>query len=107
MAIEISEKLKIPGFEFIKCESFNDIDLNEKNLTILDVVEGIDKPILIKDIDKLRINKSVTAHDFDLAFNLKLMKAMGKIEDVKIIGIPQKGGKAEIFKEIKLLFQRI
>ena len=44
---EILNELKIPNFEFIKCESFTDI-LNykdEKEIIIIDTVKNIKKPI--------------------------------------------------------------
>lgn len=100
LAIEIAKELKIPDVKFVICDSFSDIlNYNKKEITILDIIENIDKVIIFKDIEKLKINK-FTAHDFDLAFNLKLMKKMGKINNITIIGIPQKGDKEKIKKEI-------
>lgn len=80
--------LKIEGVEFIDCKSASDLfNANEKNPVILDVVEGIKKPMLIS-IDQLQEVKSVTAHDMDLSFQLKLYKELGTIKDATIIGIP-------------------
>ena len=102
LAIEIAKDLQIPGYEFKICSSINDL-LNFKGseLIILDVIENIKKTALIKNIVEIKLNKSVTAHDFDLAFNLKLMKSLGKINKIKIIGIPQKGNKEEIKNGIR------
>ena len=75
-------------FDFIFAESPNEI-LNAKNeLIILDVVKGINEVKLLENIDDLILANSVTCHDLDLGFYLKLMKQTGQITKVKIIGIP-------------------
>lgn len=102
LAIKISEELSIPGVEFIKCESFSSLlNFKGEELIILDVVENLKKTALIKDIDRINLNKSLTTHDFDLGFNLKLMKILGKIKRFKVIGIPQKGDKEKIKRDIE------
>lgn len=101
LAIELAKEIKIPGVKFVICDSFSDIlDYDKKKVIILDVIKNINKVIIIKDIKKIKFNNSLTAHDFDLAFNLKLMKKLGKIEDITIIGIPQRGDKEKIKKNI-------
>jgi|SRR3989344_3519 len=70
--------------EFDPTENFPE----EENLVILDSIINIDKIEIIKDIDKIQSNSSYSLHDFDLAFNLKLLKKLNKINDVTIIGVP-------------------
>ena len=73
LAIEISKELNIPNTEFVQCESFNEIlNYEGDELIILDVIEGIKKTVLIKDLNQIQKTNSLTAHDFDLGFNLKL-----------------------------------
>lgn len=78
--------------EIVKCISPDEI-LNYigKDFFILDVVKGIKEVVLIEDIDRLNTGKLVSLHDFDLGFFLKLMKETGRLERIKIIGVPQKG----------------
>jgi Ni,Fe-hydrogenase maturation factor len=102
LAKEIADEISIPDVEFIKSDSLNDVICNKDcNVFILDVVRNSNKVIMINDIDQLKEHKLVSLHDFDLAFFLKLMKGLGNIHEVKIIGIPQKGDKNEIIYEIK------
>jgi Ni,Fe-hydrogenase maturation factor len=61
--------------------------------------------MLITDLDKLRTNKSISAHDLDLGFYLKLYKEMKKINHVKIIGIPQQGDKEELKEQVTKLLK--
>ena len=84
LAKEITDEIK--EFEIIKCNTPDNLINHENldNIIIIDVVRGIDKAILITDIDKLRTNKSISAHDLDLGFYHKLYKEMKKINNVKI-----------------------
>lgn len=88
---------------------FKDTDPNENledeiehgKLFILDVVEGINKIKIIKDIEQLKQDKIYSMHDFDLALNLKLLKKVGKLKEIEIIGLPMKMDEGEAVKEIK------
>jgi len=101
LAKEIADEIKVKDVSFVKCDSLNNIiECKDKDIFILDVVEDINKVIQIKDINQLKENKLFSLHDFDLGFFLKLMKTMGKIKNINIIGIPQKGKKEAIKKEI-------
>lgn len=100
LAKEIADEIKIEGIEFIKCNSPEELFLEEDQINILDVVEGISEVILIEDINQLRENNLLSLHDFDLGFFLKLMKGAKQIKKVKIIGIPVRGDKEEIKKGV-------
>lgn len=100
LAKQIADKLKIEGFEFIKCDS-PDILLDKKDILIMDVVKGIKKPIVIEDINQLKEKRLCSLHDFDLGFFLQLLNEIGKLGKIKIIGIPQEGNEEEIIEKIK------
>ncbi|MBN1162591.1 hypothetical protein JXA34_02495 [Patescibacteria group bacterium] len=63
---------------------------NKESLIILDVVKGISKVTLLdeKDISKLKLSPRTFVHDFDLNFQLKYLKKLGKLSKIYIIGIP-------------------
>lgn len=88
VAKELAKLIKNQKFEFIFAESPNEILNAEGELIILDVVKGIKEVKLLENIDDLVLENSVTCHDLDLGFYLKLMKETGKITQVKIIGLP-------------------
>jgi Ni,Fe-hydrogenase maturation factor len=93
IALEIASKIEGENIEFIKINPNQDLPfINEKQVIILDTVEGIKDVTLIsdKDLDKLILSKSLTVHDFDLGFQLKYLKKLGKIGEIIIIGIPMK-----------------
>lgn len=63
----------------------------ERDLIILDVVKGLSEVTLLDYSDLVTIEKSpISPHDYDLLLHLLLLKKMKKINNVKIIGIPQK-----------------
>ncbi len=88
VAKELSEMIETKKFEFVIAESPNEILNANDELIILDVVKGLKSVKLIEKIDDLVLANSITCHDLDLGFYLKLMQSTGKINQIKIIGLP-------------------
>ncbi|MEM3373713.1 MAG: hypothetical protein QXE31_00685 [Candidatus Woesearchaeota archaeon] len=83
-------KKEFPKIEFIEFEPTEGIEtLKEKNLIIIDTIQGINDVVLFKEIEKIKTESIVSLHDFDLGYNLKLLKKFGLIENVFIIGVPE------------------
>ena len=104
MAVDIAACLG--GVEIVKCTSPDDLlpDLLDEavsQITILDVVKGIGKPMLIEDIAKLKVNSMVSLHDFDVGYFLNLAKEAGFGKNIKIIGVPAKGDAGKLAGEVK------
>ncbi|MBS1266163.1 MAG: hypothetical protein MAG795_00128 [Candidatus Woesearchaeota archaeon] len=107
LAITLAKKLKIEGFKFKICIRPEELLENTgKEILIMDVVKGINKVKLITDIDQFRLNKIITLHDMDLGFYLKLLKQTGQIEEVKVIGLPQKAEQTKAKQQIKELLRK-
>lgn len=105
MAKKIADSLEIEGVEFIKADSIEGIS---GDLVILDVVKGITEVKMIDNIDKIKEFYPVSAHDFDLGTELKLRKAVGETNSVKIIGVPMEGDIEEIKEKVKhLIYSQI
>ncbi len=95
-SFEVAEKLKHTekNFEFIEVSPNKDLPVTEReNVIILDTVEGIEKTTVLteNDFDKLVLSPNTTVHDFDLGFQLKYLKKIGKLGKVTIIGVPREG----------------
>ena len=80
--------------ERFKNAAFKEIDPSEnlpeeEHLVIIDTIINCEKVCVLKEIDKIETEPRYSLHDFDLGFSLKLMKKLGKIKDVTIIGVPQ------------------
>ncbi len=88
---------KFPDLKFIIKDPNENLNPHNKELTIIDTVLGINKVTVIDDIEKIQNNEMYSLHDFDLGFNLKLLKKIGKLKKVTIFGVPM-----EIKKQVAL-----
>ena len=100
LAKGLADEIQIDGIEFVKCNSPDDVLDETDEIVILDAVEGINKIIIINDLNQLKTDKLMSLHNFDLSFFLKLMEKIGKIKKIKIIGIPMKGDKEKIKQQV-------
>ncbi len=99
-------KKEIPNFDFIELDPSEDFP-KQKTITIIDTVLDIKKVTLVKEIDKIQLEKICSLHDFDLGYNLKLMKKFDIIETVNIIGVPVNIKEKEAIKQIKELITNL
>ena len=91
---------------------FQIIDPNEnlkpidKKMVIIDTVEGIDKVTIITDIDQLVLTQLYSPHDFDLGFNLQLLKKLGLLDEILIFGVPMEIKKQTAFEQLVLVMRQ-
>ncbi len=95
-AFNVSRKLKgkINNIEFVKVKPNEDVPfIDEKRVVILDAIEGIKSIVEVNDseLDRLVLPPRSSVHDFDLSFQLKYLKKIGKLGTVTIIGLPMQG----------------
>lgn len=102
LAIAVSKKISLEGVSFQHSENLNDL-LEEDYDAILDVAYGVPRVVVLDDLELLREHKLVSLHDYDVAFFLKLMKAMGKLDAVKIVAIPINYNPDAAVKEVTAL----
>jgi Ni,Fe-hydrogenase maturation factor len=101
LPIKLAPKLKklFPGINFIIQDPTENIKPayakasagkppRDGELIIIDTVMGIKKVTVINEIEKLETEKIYSMHDFDLAFNLKLLKKIGRLKKLAIFGVP-------------------
>jgi len=89
-AIEAVKNLrKNEKVDFIFIKPNEDLP-SEKNLTLIDTVIGLPEVTLLteKDLEKMPQMARGTTHDYDLGFQLKYLMKIGKLEKVRIIGLP-------------------
>ena len=73
--------------------SFQTLDPNEewdvpKEMIVIDTVMGI-KDITVFDVlEQFSAAPRVSLHDFDAYANLRLLSKLGKLKNIKIIGVP-------------------
>jgi hypothetical protein len=88
---KIIHKFKNVNFKII--DPNGDLPLTDNPIVIMDTVANIDQVSLLteNDLDKIVSSPRITAHDYDLGFQLKYLKKIGKLTNYTIIGIPQIG----------------
>lgn len=111
LPLRILPKLKqqFPNIEFKPIDSTENLQAEtdqNKNLTILDTAKDIQeiKTITLttqKDFAKLQLPSSLSMHDFDLAYNLRLLKKVNLINQVKIICLPMNIDKDEALTQLQ------
>ena len=107
LPIKLIPKLKkeLPNHEIIEIDPSEDFP-KQKELVIIDTVINAKKINIITDINRIQLGSIVSLHDFDLGYNLKLMKKFKLIEKVKIIGIPPSYDEEKAIAEIKKIIQK-
>jgi Ni,Fe-hydrogenase maturation factor len=96
---------KFPDLDFKEFDTTEDLE-PEMEISIIDAVKGIKEIELIDDVDRIASDKIYSMHDFDLGYNLKLMKEMGMIKKVKIFGIPIGIAKEKAFTGLARLIEK-
>jgi Ni,Fe-hydrogenase maturation factor len=104
LPVKLLPKLQkvLPQFQFIHLDPTENLPEQEHLIlidTILDIAEV--KLFNEKDLEKIQSSPAYSLHDFDLGFQLKLMKKLNKIQKVTIIGVPPEGDENKILIQIK------
>ncbi|MDP2684584.1 MAG: hypothetical protein Q8P20_06070 [bacterium] len=100
------EKL-FPDIEFIAMDPNENIHPENKELIIIDTALDIDEVRVLDDIDKIQMSPQYSLHDFDLGFNLKLLKKLGKLEKCTIFCVPPNMNKKQALDELAELIKQI
>jgi Ni,Fe-hydrogenase maturation factor len=95
-ALEVARRLRgtVPGVRFITVGPNEDVPfVDEESVVILDTVVGIEEVALISpsEIERFAPPPRGTVHDFDLAFQLKYLRKIGRLGEVHVVGIPGEG----------------
>ena len=61
---------------------------NIDDFTVIDTVRGIDKVTVFNELKQFVSAPRLTMHDFDALTYLRYLEKLGKVKNVKIIGVP-------------------
>ena len=108
MPFEILPKLKdkFPDISFIHHDPSENLK-PEKLLIIIDTAINTDKVVLIRKAEMLEQHDLYSPHDWDLAFNLKLLIRLGEIDDFVIIALPPRGDIDKIFGDVVVEIEKL
>jgi len=104
-------KKKLPEIEFKVEDPVEGLKPAKKGLwVILDVAEGIEEVRVIEDVERLVDERRVSLHDYDVAMELKLLKKLGKMGEVKIMMVGMEMGEKEalvgVVKKLKKIIAK-
>jgi Ni,Fe-hydrogenase maturation factor len=107
LPLKLAPKLQkiFPEIDFVITDPSENIKPINGELIIIDTIEDIKKVVVIDDLEKIQTGKIYSLHDFDLAFNLKLLQKIGKLKKVIIFGVPMKGDEKEILEQLRKLIK--
>lgn len=93
MPIKLLPNLKktFPDIEFKEFDCVEDLEKEGSELTIMDTVNGIQTVQIFENIEEFSESPTCSMHDFDLPVYIKLLKKLGILTKVTVIGIPEKG----------------
>lgn len=101
LALKLAEKLK-EKFSEVEFREFDVAeDFEEEILYLMDVVKGIKKVKIVEDFDRVETRKIFSLHDYDLSYEIKLLKKIGKVKKVFLIAIPFGMGEKEALKQVE------
>ncbi|MCX8008381.1 MAG: hypothetical protein N3A54_01620 [Patescibacteria group bacterium] len=82
-------KKKFPHVQFQLWDPTEEIPDNiTENLILIDTIIGIKSVQVFDSLDDFLFSPRNTVHDFDVPIALGLLKKLGKVKEIKIIGIP-------------------
>jgi len=95
-----------PSIHFEIKDPNEEWDVPEK-LTIIDTVVDIKKVKIFEDLDSFDSAPRMTMHDFDALANLRYLKKLGKLKEVKIIGISPDIDESEALRSVRIIIKEL
>lgn len=108
LPIILLPKLKelFPNIEFNHLDGIEEIEKITKTPIIIDTVKGI-KQVQLIQLEDIKTQKVYSMHDFDLGYNLLLLKKLNLIDNATIIGIPMNYDEEKALEEIKIILSNL
>lgn len=88
------------------CRSPDDLLDAGDTITILDVAQDTDRVRTLTDVSALKTRNLVSLHDFDLAYFLNLLEAIGNHKNILIIAVPATGEPERLARDVERCMPR-
>jgi len=108
---ELQKYFSLKEVKFIEADPTEEIKEYGPELSIIDSVLDIKdvRELVLKkkeDFERLELSKNMSMHDFDLGFNLRLLKKTGFIQSARIVCVPVKiEDEKEVLEKIKKIVE--
>jgi len=109
LPVKLLPKLEsiLPQFQFIHLDPTENLP-EEDHLILIDTILNLKEVRTLSetDLEKIENSPQVSMHDFDLGFQLKLMKKLDKIKKVTVIGVPDNIKENKALEQIKSTLEK-
>jgi hypothetical protein len=95
---------KFPDVEFRVLDPNEDWNI-PLNIIVLDTVVGISEPRIFHGLEDFHQTGKMSVHDFDAYMNLTLLRKIGKLKSVTIIGVPPEEGEEKALLAVTTLLK--
>lgn len=97
---------QFPNIQFVQWDPTEGLPtLTDEHLIILDSVIGLKAVTVFSDLKHFALTPRVSAHDYDLTIDLGILKKLGKLPPLTLIGIPAEGKKNTVTREVIKILQ--
>lgn len=108
-AVLTAERLggSIKNVEFVEVGANEDLPFVGQKAVLMDTVAGIEQETVLGEgqLSGLVLGPRGSVHDFDLGFQIKYLKKLGRLGEVKIIGLPM--GRKPDYSRIKSILRKL
>ena len=78
-----------------------------EKLIIIDTAVGLKKVKVFEDLDSFDSSPRLTMHDFDALANLRYLKKLGRLKEIKIIGLPPDMSESEAIESVVKVIEEL
>lgn len=101
VVLALPELQKIfPQISFLHQDPTENLTVPKDRWIIVDVAQGIDQIHVFRSLDQFTESKSLTAHDYDLYTDLKLMQKTRTLPPLVIIAVPIFYKKSDVVEKL-------
>mgnify|MGYP001582747102 CR=1 FL=1 len=87
---------RFPDIHFVTLDPNEEWNILDP-FVVIDTVLGQSDVRLFRSLDEFDASPTVSVHDFDALFNLRYLAKLGKLKEVRVIGIPPEMPEEEAF----------
>lgn len=97
---------QFPDIDFVTLDPNEEWEIPDQFI-IIDTVVGLNDVHLFRSLDEFGSSPTVSMHDFDALFNLRYLAKLGKLKEIRIIGVPSTIEEEKALTEISSLIKTL
>lgn len=97
---------QFPDIDFVTLDPNEEWEIPDQFI-IIDTVVGLKDVHLFRSLDEFGSSPTVSMHDFDALFNLRYLAKLGKLKEIRIIGVPSTIEEEKALTEISSLIKTL